>query len=352
MLGRTKGFKGQSAAATLQDNVARELLRVQPGIQLQGIDVSKTKPVNGQVLTYNGRVWGPDTPLASIVISPAPTNGQILVYNSSLNVWVPTTPVDDSTPLPDQMPYFEVNSGDVVRLHPADSLDFFRATLSDGNQYTRTFTSPNYLEVDITSGGLDTGSPANSTWYALYLVNDSGALSARFSTSFVSPTGFAAYRYIGAVRRKASAGFRLAIQAGRSEVYFSERAVLTGGDTASLGTTPATSAGIGTSSFTSPSAHAIYARANIVVDGGVSGGTFTYQLETANYSTGTYFDATQDVVALGTCRMTHEVWIPFRNFHIDGNRNLNYTSSVTGTATIVSQEVSALAYVDGSLALR
>lgn len=351
MLGRSR-VRGQTPLASVQDATARELHRLAPGLQLQGIDVDPSRPTSGQVLSFDGRKWAPATPAASIVISPSPTDGQILIYNASTQVWVPTTPTDDSTPLPDQMPMVEINDGNTARIHPADSLTFIRATLSDGNQYTRTFTSPNYFAVDITSGGLDTGSPANGTWYAIYLVNDSGTLSARFSTSFVAPTGFAAYRYIGAVRRNASGSFRLAIQCGKADFYFDQKYAGTGGDTASLGTSAATAAGIDFSGFTSPGSHAIHLVMTITATGGASGGTVTYSADSSNWSAGTYFTATQNIAASGTQRMTHCFTLPWRNLHTNANRVVTYNSSVTGTAAISSQEVACLGYLDGSAALR
>lgn len=66
--------------------------------------------------------------------------------------------------------------------------------------------SPDPLIIDITvSGdlGLDTGSYSTSTWYAIYLIEGGGFVSAIFSASFTSPdlpVGYTKFRLIGTSR--------------------------------------------------------------------------------------------------------------------------------------------------------
>jgi hypothetical protein len=81
---------------------------------------------------------------------------------------------------------------------------------------TANIDLPGTLTADITVGGangLDTGSEAADTWYALYVIKDTAeilAVASLLSTSFTSPTmpaGYDTFRRVGAVRNTAGSAF-------------------------------------------------------------------------------------------------------------------------------------------------
>ena len=95
--------------------------------------------------------------------------------------------------------------------------------ISDDNTFNIDVTSS--ILVDITSsgaGGLDTGSEAASTWYAVWLIGDSTSVnspSAILSVSFTAPTlpaGYDSKRYVGSVRNDLSSDFHDFVQTGSS----------------------------------------------------------------------------------------------------------------------------------------
>jgi hypothetical protein len=109
---------------------------------------------------------------------------------------------------PDNDPILQYNSVSVVDItnKPGASAELF-ATLSDGVKRRNIGT----LTVDLTvsgRGGLDTGSEAISTLYYLYLVPDVAGtgLSAVASVTgpATGPTGFAVWKYLGAIRNDSS----------------------------------------------------------------------------------------------------------------------------------------------------
>lgn len=101
------------------------------------------------------------------------------------------------------------------------------------------------LAADITvsgAGGLDTGSEAASTWYAVHVIADSSATNspaALLSTSATAPTlpgGYDLFRRVGWVRNDASSDFVPFYQAGTGlnrQVFYTDfvanRQVLSGG---------------------------------------------------------------------------------------------------------------------------
>lgn len=92
--------------------------------------------------------------------------------------------------------------------------------------------------VNITAsgpGGLDTGSEAAATWYALYLISDGTITKGLLSTSFVAPTMPAGYTYrrrVGAVYNNSSANFPAFSQRGNTVDYVAFATALTGGTAA------------------------------------------------------------------------------------------------------------------------
>lgn len=94
-------------------------------------------------------------------------------------------------------------TGDQVKVLAGASL-----IASNGNSEISVETD---LTLDITTAGangLDTGSPAGETWYAIYLIKNpfTGNVAGLFSTNFTTPTlpaGYTLYRRIGAVYREA-----------------------------------------------------------------------------------------------------------------------------------------------------
>lgn len=108
-----------------------------------------------------------------------------------------------------------------------------------------TFEFSGTLSVDITAsgaGGLDTGSEAADTWYAVYVIADSfgnNSPAGLFSTSATTPTlptGYDVFRRIGWVRNDSGSDFIDFFQVGNSQdrwVYWSvdrdDVAILQGG---------------------------------------------------------------------------------------------------------------------------
>ncbi len=101
------------------------------------------------------------------------------------------------------------------------------------------------LTADITAsgaGGLDTGSEASSTWYAVWVIDDSSGTNspaAMFSTSFTSPTmpsGYDLKRRVGTVRNNTSSNIIDFVQAHSGSCRrfnwrdtFANRTLLSGG---------------------------------------------------------------------------------------------------------------------------
>lgn len=78
--------------------------------------------------------------------------------------------------------------------------------MSESGDAVIALTSPKTIDIDTSgAGGLDTGSKANSTWYAVYIIaKDDGTTSGLFSlvyepTGPTMPTGYTQRRYIGDV---------------------------------------------------------------------------------------------------------------------------------------------------------
>lgn len=94
-------------------------------------------------------------------------------------------------------------TGDQVKILAGASL-----IAANGNSEITVATD---ILVDITTSGangLDTGSPATETWYAIYLIKNpfTGTVAGLFSTNFTTPTlpaGYTLYRRVGAVYREA-----------------------------------------------------------------------------------------------------------------------------------------------------
>lgn len=74
------------------------------------------------------------------------------------------------------------------------------------------------VNIDLASGGLDTGSEASSTWYYVWIFSDGTNLTGRLSVSATAPTAPGGYSYsarVGAVRNDASSNLLRTIQRGR-----------------------------------------------------------------------------------------------------------------------------------------
>lgn len=90
-------------------------------------------------------------------------------------------------------------------------IDVGTCTDSTGARTIAITSSPT---VDVTASGvngLDTGSEANSTWYAVYVIaQEDGSSAGLLSTSFTAPTlpsGYVYFRRVGAVRNNSSGAF-------------------------------------------------------------------------------------------------------------------------------------------------
>ena len=92
-----------------------------------------------------------------------------------------------------------------------------RCADSNGRQLVRNTSS---LTVDITAsgaGGLDTGSEAGSTWYAVYLIAGPTGIAGLLSTSATTPTkpaGYSFARRIGWIRNDSSLNLEDFVQGG------------------------------------------------------------------------------------------------------------------------------------------
>lgn len=83
------------------------------------------------------------------------------------------------------------------------------------------------VTADITASGangLDTGTEAASTWYAIWLIYNptTSTVASLLSTSFISPTmptGYTKKRRVGAVYNKANSNFRTFTQLGERTTY-------------------------------------------------------------------------------------------------------------------------------------
>ena len=99
-----------------------------------------------------------------------------------------------------------------------------RCADSTGRQLVRSAST---LTVDITAsgaGGLDTGSEANSTWYAVYLIAGPTGIAGMLSTSATTPTKPAGYpfaRRVGWVKNDGSSDLAPFQQSGgdRNRIY-------------------------------------------------------------------------------------------------------------------------------------
>lgn len=111
---------------------------------------------------------------------------------------------------------------DIIGLHlsnnsttPDEIIDI-DAGICRSSDNTRNMVSSSTVNVNITSSGLnglDTGSVAADTWYAVYLIMrpDTGAVGGLISASFTSPTmptNYTKKRYIGAIKTDADSDIR------------------------------------------------------------------------------------------------------------------------------------------------
>lgn len=133
--------------------------------------------------------------------------------------------------------------------------------VSDGSSNFNTLFTVSVTINSATSGanGIDTGSIANSTWYAVYVIYNpstlttAGLISTNFSLPTSLPSGYSQYARVGSVRTDASAHFINFIQKGRWVQY--AIGVYNG---ATLAVPPLMDQGVkGTYSATSPVAAAI-----------------------------------------------------------------------------------------------
>ena len=338
-LPRTPGLTGK--VAQLEAAVGREMVRIEGKISPSGIEFSPEAPTFGQIMRYDGFWWAPHTRVPDIVISPAPSvDGQILVWDQTNSVWAPSNPSP-----PDIMPWLSCYTTNAFRLHPPSPEGVLRVTLSDGAQYTRTFTSPEYIELDNTD--IDTGSVSPSTWYAVWMVLDAGVLTGVLSTSFAAPSGYDEYRYIGAIRERSAGGFRSFVQTGHEDFYFADAV-----SPSSLGTGTHSGTFISGSGYVPPTSHGGYYLMSADVAGGASGGDFTFALRSSNWISGTpSMSFTYHIPASVDVAVYETIWLPFRNTGTASHVGVNYDSTVTSTVTINSQDVKIVAYKDGLRAL-
>jgi hypothetical protein len=126
----------------------------------------------------------------------------------------------------DQSPRLSWVDAATVRVgSPPGSSVIVRLTLQDGLQ--RTFDSPLTLSLPA---DLDAGSEAADTWYYVYAVPDpadDSKLIGKLSTAVpgTGPSGFANYRYLGAVRNDSGSDLLRFSQAGAVFKYHSIRTV-------------------------------------------------------------------------------------------------------------------------------
>lgn len=94
----------------------------------------------------------------------------------------------------------------------------------------------NALTVGV-ANGLDAGSLANDTWYAVYVISDGTTTAGLVSSNFTSPTLPAGYTYfgrVGAMRTNGSAQFRRTLQYGRTTRYTEPLQVMATGPAGSV----------------------------------------------------------------------------------------------------------------------
>jgi hypothetical protein len=93
-----------------------------------------------------------------------------------------------------------------MSFNTVSTVDIAPGTCKDSTGNTRDIEIRSALTADITvsgANGLDTGSEAASTWYALYVIKGASGVASLLSASFTSPTmpvGYDVFRRVGAVR--------------------------------------------------------------------------------------------------------------------------------------------------------
>jgi hypothetical protein len=125
---------------------------------------------------------------------------------------------------PENVPILKYNSVSTIDVVAAPGADAqLRVMLTDGSRYISNAA----LTVNLTvsgRGGLDTGSEASSTWYYVYAVpaTTSGQLAVVASVTAPGsggPTGFSAWKYLGAIRNDGSSNIVKFYQAGNEFVW-------------------------------------------------------------------------------------------------------------------------------------
>lgn len=103
----------------------------------------------------------------------------------------------------------------IINVAACQATDSTNAVLMSQSASTVTFTSAG-------AGGLDTGSAAASTWYAILIINGSSGTAymatketAGATISPTMPTGYTSYRYIGSVKFNASTALLAFTQTGQ-----------------------------------------------------------------------------------------------------------------------------------------
>jgi hypothetical protein len=135
---------------------------------------------------------------------------------------------------PENVPILKYNSASTIDVGPAPGADSqLRVMLIDGQRYISNAA----LTVNLTlsgRGGLDTGSEAASTWYYVYAVpaTTAGQLAVVASVTppgSGGPTGFSAWKYLGAIRNDGSSNIYKFTQVGNSFRWTALVNLLSGG---------------------------------------------------------------------------------------------------------------------------
>jgi hypothetical protein len=175
---------------------------------------------------------------------------------------------------PENVPILKYNSASTIDVGAAPGADSqLRVMLTDGSRYLSNAA----LTVNLTvsgRGGLDTSTEQPSTWYYVYAVpaTTAGQLAVVASVTAPGsggPTGFSAWKYLGAIRNDGSSNIKKFNQSGSTFTY---REGVIPADSAALGTTQkgsdTTAVNLSLSDAVPPLAFAAYLQHRVQISSG------------------------------------------------------------------------------------
>ena len=158
----------------------------------KAVDISGNLTVDSNITGSGDLDITGDISATNVSVTDTPTLDTHLITKGYLN---------DVTMMPQGYIYgLEIANGGT----PDEQIDIAAGTCKDStNTITLTLSAGTTIDIQTSgAGGLDAGSPANDTWYYIWLIysTSTGLTDAMFSTSATSPTMPSGYDYKRRIR--------------------------------------------------------------------------------------------------------------------------------------------------------